>query len=467
MNVFRKKSLASIRENIKVSGLKRNLNVFDLIILGLGSIIGTGVFVLTGLVAAKYSGPAVMISFAIAGAICILVALAYTELAVMIPSSGGVYSYVYMTFGEIFAWLVLGAMILELAVASSAIASAWAGYMLSILKLANIEMNWLYTAVPAEGGIMNLPAMLISLFVGFMLWLGTKESKKLNIVLVLAKVVAITFFVICASPHADLKNWSNFIPFGYHNIIIGASILFFAYNGFGVIATSAEECNNPGRDLTRAIILSLLIAIVVYITIAATLTLVANYAELNRSDPLAYALRLFDYKIAVIIVSVGAAMGMMAVILAYLYGLTRILYAAARDNVLPPIFKKIHPKYNSPEFCILFSTISVSIIAGFVPIEINAQLGSIGALLDYIFVLATVLVLRIRMPELERKFKCPMIFLVAPTALFLLFYLLGSQLISSSLAITKIGFIVILFFVVMTLIYFFLFMKRRRAISSC
>lgn len=454
MNCFTKKSFESVKEISSHSSLAKTMTAFDLIMLGLGGIIGTGIFVLTGMVAAQHSGPAVMVSYLIAGVVCIFVALAYTELAAMLPTSGSVYTYSYVAFGEIIAWLMSGVIILELGIASSTVAAAWSGYIVNILHAGGIDLPQIYTSVPSNGGIANIPAMLIVAFVSFVLYLGTKDSKRLNAALVFIKMGAIAAFIIVAVPHFDMKNWDNFMPFGVHDVLIGSSILFFAFTGFGTLAAAAEECKNPKRDLTIGIIGALLIAIVIYIVVGGLATGIVPFTALNNAQPLAEALKINGSHIGSIIVSVGAVFGMTTVIMANIYGISRIFYVIARDGLLPKFLTEIHPKHGSPYKSIILLGISIAILAGLCPIEVTAKLSSMGALIDYVVIMMVVLLLRIRKPDVPRPFKCPMLFVVAPCGLVASLYLLSTQIISKDGGLMETGKLLIYWFSAIFVLYF-------------
>jgi len=453
MSFLKKKSFDSVKKVGSVSGLDRTLTAFDLILLGLGAIVGTGVFALTGLVAAQYAGPAVTISYAIAGFTCIFVALAYTELATMLPTSGSIYTYSYVAFGEVFAWLIGSLIIVELGFSASAVSGSWSAYIQGILTSTGVTLPYAITRSPFEGGIINLPALLIVLFVGFMLYLGTKESKKLNNILVLVKMTAIFVFVLFAAPHFDAGNWENFMPNGFDDVLFGSSILFFAFTGFGTLASTAEECKNPRRDLTIGIIGSLVFATTVYIIVAAVLTGIVPIAELNNAQPLAHALTLNGSNIGSILVATGAVAGMTTVIMVNIYGQSRIFYVIARDGLLPKILAKIHHKYDSPYITIAVFTTLISLMGAFLPYEILAQLSSMGALTDYIIVAIIVIIFRIRHPNVERPFKCPALFIVAPVALLASFYLLFKQIISKDGEILLTGEIFVYWFIIVFILY--------------
>ncbi|WP_023507757.1 amino acid permease [Rickettsia monacensis] len=428
MSFFKKKSFESVKEIGSSSGLSKTLGAFDLILLSLGAMVGTGVFVVTGIIAAKFSGPAVMISYMIAGITCIFVALVYTELVAMLPTSGSIYTYSYVAFGEVFAWMIGSVIILELGVSAGIVAAGWSGYIQGILEAGGVYLPKALTTVPSNGGVINLPAFLISAFIGFILFLGTKDSKKINAILVFVKMAAIFAFVVAAAPHFDATNWSNFMPFGFGGVVMGSSILFLAFTGFGTIATAAEECKNPKRDIMIGIIGSLVLTTLVYVVMSGLVTGIAPFDQLNNDRPLAYALTINNSKIGSAIVSTGAVCGMMTVLMMNIYGTSRIFYAIARDGLLPKSFAKLHPKYDSPYVTIIIFSALAAFLGGFCPTEIITQLTSMGALIDYIVVAIIVMMFRIKLPTAQRAFKCPIVFVIAPFILFACIYLLLTQM---------------------------------------
>lgn len=453
MNFFKKKTFESVKEGGANSGLAKTLNGFDLIMLGLGAIIGSGVFVLTGIVAAQYSGPAVMLSYVIAGVTCIFVALAYTELAAMLPTSGSIYTYSYVAFGEVFAWAMGGILVLELTVSAGGVAAAWSGYIVGLLNAGGIHIPAIYTSAPAHGGIINIPAVIIVLFVSFMLFLGTKESKKLNTILVLIKMTAIGVFVATAVPHFDSANWQNFMPFGFDKVLFGASMLFFAFTGFGSIATAAEECKNPKKDIMIGIIGSLTLSAVIYVTVGGLATGITSFENLDNAQPLAHALALNNSHIGSAIVAVGAVCGLTTVVMVNIYAQSRIFYAMSRDGLLPRSFSKLHPKYDSPYVSISLVSLVVSILAGLCPLELIAKMSSMGALIDYTVILVIVMLFRKYMPEASRSFKCPALFIVAPIGIISCVGLLLRQMLDDNISITHEGGILIWFMVSVVLLY--------------
>ncbi|WP_367364759.1 amino acid permease [Candidatus Tisiphia endosymbiont of Nedyus quadrimaculatus] len=463
MSFLTKKSFESIKELGNTSGLSKTLGAFDLILLGLGAIIGTGVFVITGIVAATYSGPAVMLSYAIAGVTCIFVALAYTELATMLPTSGSVYTYSYVAFGEIFAWLIGSVIVLELGFAAGVVAAGWSGYVQAILSAGGIYLPKALTAVPANGGMINLPAFLIVVFISFILYLGTKDSKRLNAILVFIKMAAIFAFIVSAAPHFNATNWQNFLPFGFNNMLVGASILFIAMTGFGTIAATAEECKNPNRDLMIGIIGSLVISTIVYVIIAGLATGIAPFDQLNNDQPLAYALSLNSSNVGSAIVATGAVAGMTTVLMMNIYGTSRIFYAIARDGLLPKSFAKLHPKYDSPYITILIFSALAALLGGFCPTAILIQLSSMGALVDYMAVAIIVMLFRIKMPGATRPFKCPAAFIIIPFVLVACLYLLVIQIVDGEFNLMTAGKALIYWFVAMFILYVIrsFFIKRE------
>lgn len=432
MRFLQKKSFESVINEVQKShALEKTLTGFDLILLGLGFIVGTGVFVLTGLVAANYAGPAVTVSYGIAGLVCIFVALAYTELAVMVPSSGSVYSYAYIAFGELAAWLMGGCILLNLGIGACVVAGGWSSYMTRLLDAGGIHIPIEFASVPANGGIVNLPAIFITIFVGVILHLGTKDSKLLNAILVLIKMGAILVFAIVAAPHFEVQNWSDFMPFGPENVLYGASMLFFAFTGFGGLSATAEECKNPKRDLTIGIIGSLILSTVVYMVVAALLTGIAPYSTLGTADSMAQALKMNGSSIGEGIITVGAVAGFTTVILMQLFTITRIFFVISRDGLLPGMFSKVHKKYHSPYLTIWVLVAAVSLIAGFNDIKLLAQVSSMSSLIEYVVVLTAVMMFRFSLKHVKRTFKCPVLWIVAPVALAACAYLIYIQLVDN------------------------------------
>jgi len=424
MGMFRTKSISELLQGAEKKGLKKSLGAMDLTLLGIGCIIGTGIFVLTGVAAAKYAGPALVLSFVLSGLACAFAALAYAELAAMVPISGSAYTYTYAALGEIVAWIVGWNLILEYSVGSSAVAAGWSGYMVGLLKSGGIEVSKAYTAVPADGGIANVPAMLISFFLSLLLVRGTKESATLNKILVVIKLAAVFIFLVLAGPKVNVANWDPFMPFGFSGVAAGAAIIFFAYIGFDAVATAAEECRNPNRDLPIGIIGSLLVCTILYIIVAAVLTGVVPYSELNNAEPVAYALRAIGYNMGSALVGTGAICGITTVLLVLMYGQSRIFFAMSRDGLIPASISKVHPQYGTPHIITIVGGIAVALVAGFTPIGIIAELTNIGTLFAFAVASVGVLVLRRTKPELRRPFRCPAVNVIAPLAVISCGYLM-------------------------------------------
>jgi len=424
VNILRTKKIDDLISSAERKGLKKTLGASDMVMLGVGCIIGTGIFVLTGVAAAKYAGPGIMLSFVLSGLACAFAALAYAELASIVPVAGSAYTYSYAALGEIIAWIVGWNLILEYSVGSSAVAAGWSGYMVGLLKSAGIELPKAYTAVPADGGIVNLPAMLIAIFLSVLLVRGTKESATLNKILVFIKLAAVFIFLLLAGPKVNPANWTPFMPYGFSGVAGGAAIIFFAYIGFDAVATAAEECRNPNRDLPIGIIGSLVICTILYIAVAAVLTGVVPYTELNNAEPVAYALRAIGYNMGSALVGTGAIAGITTVLLVLMYGQTRVFFAMSRDGLIPAGICKVHPQYGTPHIITILAGVAVALIAGFTPIGIIAELTNIGTLFAFVVAAIGVFVLRRTRPELHRPFRCPAVSIVAPLAVLSCGYLM-------------------------------------------
>jgi APA family basic amino acid/polyamine antiporter len=417
MKLFRTKTIYDTTHIDKDKSLKKTLGAFDLVMLGIGCTIGTGIFVLTGIAAAQYAGPAVSLSYLFASIACMFAALAYAELASMVPVAGSAYTYSYVVLGEFIAWLVGWGLVLEYTVGASTVAAGWSGYMVGILKAGGVNLPEYLTKVPSQGGIINLPAVCIALFIGFLLVRGTKESVILNRVLVGIKLTAIFIFLVVAAPHVKVENLSDFMPFGLNGVMVGAATIFFAYIGFDAVATAAEECKNPARDLPIGIVGSLVICTILYITVSLVLTGITSYKELNNAEPLAYALRMNGSNIGSALVATGAITGMTSVLLVLMFGQSRIAFVMSRDGLLPKFFSKLHPRFETPYISSILVSLAVAITAGFTPIHTMGHMTSLGTLFAFVVVAVGVIVLRYTKPELERPFRCPAVNIVAPLAI--------------------------------------------------
>ena len=426
MNLFRRKSIDELQAAAAASGMLKNLAAVDLLMLGIGAVIGTGIFVLTGVAAAKYAGPAVPLSFILSGLTCALAGLAYAEFASIVPASGSAYTYAYASLGEFIAFIVGWNLILEYTVTSSAVAVGWSGYVVGLFASAGFVLPHELVAAPEEGGVFNLPAVLITLFLSFLLVRGTKESVKLNRILVFVKLAAIFLFLVLAAPHVDAMNWEPFLPFGYSGVVSGAAIVFFAYIGFDAVATTAEECRNAARDLPVGIIGSLFICTLLYAVVAAVLTGVVPYSMLDTAEPVAFALRHIGYNVGSAIVAVGAICGITTVLLVLLYGQSRIFFAMSRDGMVPANVCKIHRRFHTPYRVTILGAIFVSVIAGVFPIGMIAEMANIGTLSAFLIASIGVMVLRKTEPDLKRNFKCPAVWLIAPLAVLSCGYLMAN-----------------------------------------
>ncbi len=430
-SIFRTKSIESIIAGAKKNSLQKTLGSMDLILFGIGCTIGTGIFVLTGIAAAQYAGPAISISYVLAGLACMFAALAYTELAAMVPVAGSAYTYSYAIMGEFVAWLVAWGLILEYTVAASTVSAGWSGYFVGILKSGGINLPEAFTKVPSDGGIINLPAVCVALFIGALLTRGTKESIMVNRVLVAIKLGVIFLFLVISAPHIKMENYNDFMPYGWHGVGVGAAAIFFAYLGFDAVATTAEECKNPNRDLPIGIIGGLAVCAVLYVVVSLALTGIVPYTELNSPEPMAYALRANGSNVGSALVATGAIAGMLAVLLVLMYGQSRVFFVMARDGLMPQAFCKLHKKYGTPYVGCVFVTIAVMLISGFTPIHTMGNMSSLGILFAFVVVSFGVLILRVKRPELERPFRCPWIFFVAPMAILSCGYLMYNLLIKT------------------------------------
>lgn len=381
-------------------------------------------FVLTGIGAALYAGPGISLSFVLASIACAFAGLAYAEYASMVPVAGSAYAYTYASLGEFLAFIVGWNLILEYTVTCSTVAAGWSGYVVGLLASGGIELPVAFTKVPEEGGIINVPAIVITMFLCILLVRGTKETVMVNRILVFVKLAVIALFFILAVPNVDPMNWEPFLPYGAQGISAGAAIVFFAYIGFDAVATSAEEAKNPDRDLPIGILGSLGVCAVLYFFVALVLTGIVPYSDLNTPEPVAYALRVIGYPIGSAIVAVGAICGITTVLLVLLYGQARIFFALSRDGMIPAGICKIHKLYRTPYLVTIGGCILVSIIAGFAPIHLIAEMANIGTLSAFFIAGFGVLYLRITRPEVPRGFKCPAIYFVSPMAMICCGYLM-------------------------------------------
>ena len=406
--LFQRKSVDAL--TAVENSLKKTLTAKDLTVLGVGAIIGAGIFVLTGIAAAKYAGPAIVLSFVLAGIACALAALCYSELASMMPVSGSAYSYAYATMGELMAWIIGWDLILEYALASSTVAIGWAGYLTSFLDSVGLHLpTYLSTAYLAnpEAGFINLPAVVIILLLTGLLVVGIRQSAIFNFAMVLIKLTVIIVFIIAGSGHIQTENWADFTPFGFSGILTGAGVIFFAYIGFDAVSTAAQEAINPQKDVPIGIIASLAACTVLYILVAGVLTGIISYTQLNVAAPIAIAVDHIGMSWLSPIIKLAAIAGLTSVMLVLLMGQSRIFYSMAQDKLLPPVFAQVHPQFQTPHLSTMMVGGAVALMAGFMPIEKLGELVSIGTLFAFVLVCGGVWVLRISHPDLPRHFKCP------------------------------------------------------------
>jgi APA family basic amino acid/polyamine antiporter len=419
MSLFRTKPIETDLE--KNTGLKRSLTAFDLVMLGVGAIIGTGIFVLTGKAAAVHAGPAVVLSFVVAGLACTFAALSYAELASSIGGAGSAYGYGYAGLGEWPAWIIGWMLVLEYAVAVPAVSAGWSEYLNNGLQSIGFSLPSTLTHSFLDrqhpGSLVNLASILIILTLGVVLCIGAKVGAVLNAIIVGVKLATIALFIGVAAFHVDPSLWHPFIPaptvdadgahFGWGGIFDGASKIFFAYLGFDAVSTAAEETKKPARDLPIGILGSLGACTILYIVVSGLLTGIVPYQSLNVGSPVAYSLLQIGQKTAAGLISIGAIAGLTTVMLVMFYGLTRVLFAISRDGLLPPFFATLHPKTKTPIGSIISAGIIMLLLGGFIPLGELADTANIGTLGAFVVACVGVLVLRRTKPNLKRPFRAP------------------------------------------------------------
>jgi APA family basic amino acid/polyamine antiporter len=396
------------------SGLKRVLSAWDLFFMGVGAIIGTGIFVLTGIAAATQAGPAVVVSFLIAGAAAAFAAFAYAELAGMLGGSGSAYGYARTAFGEFVGWLIGWVLVMEYAVSVAAVSTGWSGYFNNALTAAGLGLPDYLTKAPALGGMINLPAAGIILVLMALLIVGTKEGARLNTAMVFVKLLTITVFLVVGVGYVNTDNWTPFMPFGWFDhaadghpigILAAASLVFFAYVGFDAVSTATEEAKDPQKDVPRGLLWALAVCSFIYILVSIVLTGIVSYTELNVPSPVAYALQLVGVNWASALVSTGAVAGLTTVMLVLYYGLTRIIFAMSQDGMLPSPLSLVSKKYHTPVNAIVITGVMMSLMAGFLPLGTLAELVNVGTLSAFVLVSLAVVVLRRTEPDRHRPFK--------------------------------------------------------------
>ncbi len=435
MNIWRTKSPAEIFDASEHTQLKKNLTAIDLAALGIGSVVGTGIFVATGQ-GAQLAGPGILLSFIIAAITCGFCALTYSELACMFPVAGSTYSYTYVAFGEVIAWIIGWDLMLEYMVAASAVASGWSTTFIGLIQSAGVRFPKALVTAPIttneagkivlSGGVVDLPAVIITLLITWILFVGVRESAKFNNIIVVIKILVILLFVVLGITHVNLANMKPLMPFGWKGVMAGAAIIFFAYIGFDAVSTAAEETKNPKRDVPLGLMLCLGVVIVLYVSVAFVLTGIVPYKAIDVGNALPSALARIGIRWGGALVATGAIIGMISTLLVTLYGQVRIFMVMARDGLLPAPFAKVHPKHMTPHICTWITGVVTALIAGIFPLPMIIDLCNIGTLFAFVLVSVGVVVLRKTRPEVERRFRTPGVPVTPLITVAFCFYLMYS-----------------------------------------
>jgi len=486
-NIWIKKPMEAYEADIKKSQLKRVLGKWSLTAIGIGAIIGGGIFVLTGTGAYYNAGPALALSFVIAGIACVFAALCYAEFASILPVEGSAYAYAYGTVGEIFAWIIGWGLILEYAMGSMTVAVSWSGYFGKLLKMFGLHLpTWLttdpqtYLAAGNSGFSMNLPAFLIVWVVIGILLRGTKGAAKANNFIVMLKVSAIIFVIIAGVFFINPENWSPFIPaattitengvshsaYGYAGVVAGASAIFFAYVGFDAVSTQAGEAIDPKKDVPFAIIASLVICTLLYILVSLVLTGMMHYTDFNPlgkypdaiKAPVAYAFDIAGQAWAGYIITIAATVGLISVLMVMIMGQSRIFLGMSKDGLIPKTFSKVNPTTSVPSKNLIILGGVISVIASFTPINDLAHMTSFGTLFAFTMVCVAVWVLRVKEPNLQRNFKVPALPVIAVLGIAINIYLIIN--LSKEAQMYSLGWLVIGFFI------YFLYSKRNSKLQN-
>ena len=443
MALFTRKDLGSLLAEAGAGTLKRELGPLALVTLGIGAVIGAGIFVLTGAVASRNAGPALTLSMVMAGVACAFAGLCYAELASMIPIAGSAYTYVYATMGELFAWIIGWDLILEYSLSSSSVAVGWSAYALALFQELGISLPARWTGPPGSevmlpgGGsvtaIFNVPAVVICLLLTGLLIVGIRESARFNTAIVVLKVTVLAIFVAVGARYVNTANWHPFIPpnagefgsFGWSGVLRGAGLIFFAYIGFDAVSTTSQEAKNPGRSIPIGILGSLAICTVIYIAVGLVMTGIVPYPQLDVASPIALAVQKTGVAWLPPVINIGAICGISSVILVNLLGQSRIFYSMSRDGLLPPVFSRLHPRFRTPHITTAVTGFVVAIAAGLFPIGVLGQLVSMGTLLAFAIVCIGVLILRRTEPDVPRPFRTPGMPWVPVAGALICFYLMA------------------------------------------
>jgi len=406
MSLLRTKAVNA--DYVNGSNLRQVLSALDLTLLGIGAIIGAGIFVLTGIAAATQAGPAIVLSFVLSGLACAFAALSYAELAASVGGCGSAYGYAYAGLGELVAWIIGWDLILEYGVATAAVSIGWSGYVANVFAAIGHPLPEALLRAPMDGGLVDLPAVLVILVLGLLLAVGVHASARFNAAVVLVKLTAIGVFIAAALPNVNPANWHPFLPFGWTGVAQGGAMVFFAYIGFDAVSTAAEEARNPQRDLPIGILASLAICTLIYIVVSGLLTGIVPYPTLNVASPVADALLRIGHHWASAAVAAGAIAGLTSVMLVLYYGLSRVFLAMARDGLLPPVFAAVNSQTGTPARIILAAGVLMAAVAGFTPIRAVAELVNIGTLAAFVVVCGGVILMRRSHPDMHRPFRAPL-----------------------------------------------------------